>query len=132
MGRLKAGMAGKVARLAAPLLVVLLSGCALARAGTLDDAREAAAKGECAKAVSNAQRAGSYGTPSSGQAAEILFIRAYCAQRMGDESGATGLYRYLKDHYPETPYGYQATEWLRANAPDDGAPASPKPAEIPK
>lgn len=95
-------------------VLTLLAGCSLARMGALGEARQAMRKGECAKAISKAADASDYGTPSPSQEAEILFIRAYCAERMKDTADAVGLYRFLKDHHSETAYGYQATEHLRA------------------
>jgi len=82
--------------------------------GALRGSRGALAEGECAKAIKKAGDAENYGTPSPEQQAEILFIRASCADRMGNAADAVGLFRYLKEKYPETSYGYQAIERLRA------------------
>ena len=101
-------------------VLTLLSGCSMARMGALSKAREAMGKGECAKAIKKAGDADNYGTPSPKQQAEILFIRASCADRMGNAADAVGLFRFLKEHYPETIYGYQAIERLRAIEEDRG------------
>lgn len=104
------------------LSIVFLCGCSdLVRQGSIKSALSNFEDGDYRDAINSASQAENYPDAPHEKKAEIIFIKALIYEKMGRNTEAQGLFKFLREKFGDTQYGFMANEKI------DHPPSAPKP-----
>lgn len=102
-----------------PLLALL--GCGgLMELGAVAELTELHQRNECGQLVAKADTNLAFLEDRPDLLAQAHYLKADCLMRMRREAEALGLFRYVTEQHPESPYAYQAQARIDAYEGRDG------------
>ncbi|WP_419175379.1 hypothetical protein [Desulfosediminicola sp.] len=90
---------------------ITISGCTgMAQKGALSRAYSNFEDGDYEDVVELTNRAENYQEPTHQMKSEIIYLKALALEKLGRDSEAHGLFKYLSQEFNDTQYGFMAKE----------------------